>query len=72
VSQLEVAGSTVGFLLLASSQQGLQLVLDRFSAACEQAGMKISTGKTGFHQSRRHGGFGELSPPQSSTPQIEI
>jgi len=29
--------------LLASSEQGLQRALDRFSAACSQAGMKVST-----------------------------
>jgi len=33
-------------VLLASSQQDLQHALDRFSAACDRAGMKISTKKT--------------------------
>jgi len=33
-------------VLLASSEQGLQLALDRFSAACEQAGINISTKQT--------------------------
>jgi len=32
-------------VLLASSEQGLQHALDRFSAACDKAGMKISTEK---------------------------
>jgi len=32
-------------VLLASSEQGVQHVLDRFSAACNQAGMKISAKK---------------------------
>ena len=33
-------------MLLASSQQGLQHALDRFSAACDRTGMKITTKKT--------------------------
>jgi len=33
-------------VLLASLEQGLQHALDRFSAACNQAGMKIKTEKT--------------------------
>jgi len=33
-------------VLLASSQQGLQHALDRFSAASDRAGMKINTKKT--------------------------
>jgi len=32
--------------LLASSQQCLQHALDRFSAACDRAGMKINTKKS--------------------------
>jgi len=35
-----------GLVLLASSQQGLQHALDRFSAACDRAKMKISTKNT--------------------------
>ena len=34
------------FVLLDSTQNGLQQVLDRFSDACSVAGMKISTIKT--------------------------
>jgi len=34
------------FVLLASSQEGLQHALDRFSAACDRPRMKISTKKT--------------------------
>jgi len=34
------------FVLLASSQQSFQHVLDRLSVACDRAGMKISTKKT--------------------------
>jgi len=45
-----VGGSTVLFtddlVLLASSQQGLQHALDRFSAAYNRARMKISAKKT--------------------------
>jgi len=33
-------------VLLASSEQGIQHELGRFSAACDQAGMKISMKKT--------------------------
>jgi len=36
----------MGIAVVASSQQGLQHALDRFSAACDQSGMKISTAKT--------------------------
>jgi len=48
---LGTAGCTVCFLrtnwscMRGSSQQGLQHAVDRFSAACEQAGKKISTKK---------------------------
>jgi len=35
-----------GLVLLASSQQGLQHALDRFSAACDRAKMKISAKNT--------------------------
>jgi len=35
-------------VLHASSEQGLLHTLHRFSAACDQAGMKISTKKTGI------------------------
>ena len=35
-------------VLLASAQQGLQHALNRFSAVCDRAGMKISTKKTGI------------------------
>ena len=35
-------------VLLASSQQSLQHALDRFSAACDRAGMKINTKNTGI------------------------
>ena len=40
-----------GLLLLATSQQGLQHVFERFSAACDQAGMKVSTKKTRYYVS---------------------
>jgi len=48
VPQLKAAGSTLclfadDLVLLAFSQQALQHALDRFSVACDQAGMKIST-----------------------------
>jgi len=48
VPQLEAAGSTLclfadDLVLLAFSHQALQHALDRFSAACDQTGMKIST-----------------------------
>ena len=48
---LETAGSAVYFFaddlaLLASTEQGLQYVLDRFGAACDQTGIKIITQKT--------------------------
>jgi len=33
-------------ILLASSEKGLEHALDRFSAVCDQAGLKISTAKT--------------------------
>jgi len=50
VSQSGAAGSTVYFcrrlVLLASSKQGPQHALDRFSAACDRARMKISTKNT--------------------------
>jgi len=56
VTKLRVAGSTVGFLrkilyCFSSSQQGLQHALDRFSAACNQAKMKITIEKTRFYVS---------------------
>ena len=47
---LEAAHSTIRFLctiwyclVVASSEQGLQHALDRFSAECYQVGMKINT-----------------------------
>jgi len=54
VTVATVGGCTVnrllcadGLVLLTSSQQRSQHELDRFSAAYDQAGMKISTGCTG-------------------------
>ena len=49
--QLGAAGSihllfADGLVLLSSSQKGLQHAFNRLSAACNQAGMKISTKKT--------------------------
>ncbi|TWW80933.1 hypothetical protein D4764_01G0007480 [Takifugu flavidus] len=43
-SLVRIAGNDV--VLLASSARDLQLSLDRFAAACEAAGMKISTSKS--------------------------
>jgi len=43
INRLLFAGDLV---LLVSSQQGLQHALDRFSAACNRSGMKISTKNT--------------------------
>ncbi|TWW73562.1 hypothetical protein D4764_15G0009560 [Takifugu flavidus] len=43
-SLVRIAGNDV--VLLASSAHDLQLSLDRFAAACEVAGMKISTSKS--------------------------
>ncbi|TWW67380.1 hypothetical protein D4764_02G0004210 [Takifugu flavidus] len=43
-SLVRIAGNDV--VLLASSARDLQLSLDWFAAACEAAGMKISTSKT--------------------------
>ena len=51
VSLLEAAGWTICFLrtnwycMRGSSQQGLQHAFDRFSAACDQTGKKISAEK---------------------------
>ncbi|KAI3357920.1 hypothetical protein L3Q82_016305 [Scortum barcoo] len=39
-------------VLLASSSQDLQHVLERFAAKCEAAGMRISTSKSGGHGTR--------------------
>ncbi|TWW64993.1 hypothetical protein D4764_22G0006400 [Takifugu flavidus] len=43
-SLVRIAGNDV--VLLASSARDLQLSLDRFAAACEAAGMRISTSKS--------------------------
>ncbi|TWW55951.1 hypothetical protein D4764_09G0010010 [Takifugu flavidus] len=42
----ETADTVDDVVLLASSARDLQLSLDRFAAACEAAGMKISTSKS--------------------------
>jgi len=47
-----VHGKAHTYLLLASSQQGLQHFLDWFSAVCGQARMKISTKNTVLYISR--------------------
>ena len=40
-------------LRLVSSEQGIQHAFDRFSAACKQGGLKISTNKPRYYVSRR-------------------
>ena len=52
--ELQNQSSADNLVLLADSESGLQRALDGFAAACDSAGMKISTAKTEvLHLSRK-------------------
>jgi len=58
-------------VLLASSEQCLQHALDRFAAACDQAGMKISTKKTRYYVSTETQGSVRANKRGSTLQQVE-